>query len=95
MTTYRIEWRPRARADLRAIVLYIGKDNPRRAESFGKEIRDKLGLLAEQPKLGKTGRLPGIRELVVHRNYIVFYRVLAETSTVEIVSLKHAAQQEP
>ena len=38
---YRIEWRPMAREDLRAIVRYIGKDNPTRAKSFGQELRDK------------------------------------------------------
>ena len=34
-----------------------------------------------------------VRELVVHRNYIVFYRVLEESSTVEILRVRHAAQQ--
>jgi toxin ParE1/3/4 len=36
-----------------------------------------------------------LRELVVHPNYIVFYRVLAEARTVEILRVKHAAQQAP
>ena len=35
---YRIEWRPMARDDLLAIVRYIGKDNPTRGKSFGKEL---------------------------------------------------------
>jgi addiction module RelE/StbE family toxin len=95
---YRIEWRPMAREDLRAIVRYIGKDSPTRAESFSKELRDKTKPLAQHPELGRQGR-PGLpewlRELVVHPNYIVFYRVLAETRTVEILRVKHAAQQTP
>ncbi|WP_090141780.1 type II toxin-antitoxin system RelE/ParE family toxin [Limnohabitans sp. DM1] len=93
---YRIEWRPMAREDLRAIVRYIGQDNPTRARSFGQELRDKTAPLAQHPQLGRQGR-PGLpewlRELVVHSNYIVFYRVLAETRTVEILRVKHAAQQ--
>ncbi|MDP2119588.1 MAG: type II toxin-antitoxin system RelE/ParE family toxin [Hoeflea sp.] len=93
---YRIEWRPMARDDLRAIVHYIGKDNPTRAKSFGQELRDKTKPLAQHPELGRQGR-PGLpdwlRELVVHPNYIVFYRVLAEARTVEILRVKHAAQQ--
>jgi toxin ParE1/3/4 len=93
--TYRIAWRPMAREDLRAIVAYIGKDNPTRAKSFGKELRDKTKPLAQHPELGHPGRLPGIRELVVHRNYIVFYRVLAQDRTVEILRVRHAAQQLP
>lgn len=90
---YRIEWRPLAREDLRAIVRYIGKDNPARAQSFGAELRAKTKPLAQYPELGGEGRLPGIREFVAHPNYIVFYRVLAEARTVQILRVKHAAQQ--
>lgn len=97
-TPYRIEWRPKAREDLCAIVRYIGKDNPTRARSFGLELRDKTLPLAQHQELGHTGR-PGlpdyVRELVVHQNYIVFYRVLDEARTVEILRVKHAAQQTP
>jgi addiction module RelE/StbE family toxin len=95
---YRIEWRPKAREDLRTIVRHIGKDNPARAKSFGQELRDKTKPLAQHPELGRQGR-PGLpdwlREIVVHPNYIVFYRVQAEARTVEILRVKHAAQQTP
>ena len=84
-----------AREDLRGIVRYIGKDNPARVKSFGKDLRDKTKPLAQHPKLGRPGRLPGIHELVAHSNHIVFYRVLAEDHTVEILRVKHAAQQTP
>ena len=95
---YCIEWRPKAQEDLRAIVRFIGKDNPARAKSFGQDIRDKTKPLAEHPELGRTGRpgLPAdVRELVAHPNYIIFYRVLAEARTVQILRVKHAAQQTP
>jgi len=97
-TPYRIEWRPKAREDLRAIVRYIGQENPTRARSFGRELRDKTLPLAQHPKLGRNG-WPGlpdyVRELVAHRNYIVFYRVLEEARTVEILRVKPASQQTP
>jgi addiction module RelE/StbE family toxin len=84
--------------DLRAIVRYIGKDNPSRAKSCGAEMRDKTERLAQHPELGRTGR-PGLpdwlRELVVHPNYVVFYRVLAAKRIVQILRLKHTAQQMP
>ena len=84
--------------DLRAIVQYIGKDNPTRAKSFGKELRDKTKPLAQHPELGRTGR-PGlpdwVREMAVHPSFIVFYRVLAEARIVQILRVKHAAQQVP
>lgn len=95
---YRIEWRPKAREDLRGIVRYIGKDSPIRAKTFGKELRDKTKPLAEFPNMGRAGR-PGLpdwlRELVAHKNYIIFYRVLDESRTVEILRVKHTAQQTP
>lgn len=95
---YRIEWRPLAREDLRAVVQYIAKDNPARGKSFAAELRDKTKPLARHPELGLTGR-PGLpdwlRELVVHPNYIVFYRVVAADRTVQILRLKHTAQQLP
>lgn len=95
---YRIEWRPMAREDLRVIVRHIGKDSPTRARSFGQELRDKTRPLAQHPELGRPGR-PGLpewlRELIVHPNYIVFYRVLIEARIVEILRVKHVAQQTP
>lgn len=88
----------KAREDLHAIRAYIGKENPTRARSFGQEFRDKIKPLAEQPELGRSRR-PGlpddVRELVVHRNYIIFYRVLSDARIVEILRVKHAAQQAP
>lgn len=87
-----------AQADLDDIIDYIAQDNPTRAGTFGQELRDKTLLLARHPKMGRTGRpgLPAfVRELVAHRNYIVFYRVDDDTGTVEILRVKHAAQQMP
>lgn len=95
---YRIEWRPTAREDLRAIVRYIGQHNPSRALSFGKELRAKTLPLALHPELGRPGGadLPqGVRELIAHRNYIILYRVIVEERLVEIMRVKHAAQQLP
>ena len=89
-----------ARDDLLAIVRYIGRvnHNPTRGKSCGKELRDKTGPLAQHPELGRHGR-PGLpdylRELVIHPNYIVFYRVLADARTVQILRVKHTAQQLP
>jgi len=95
---YRIVWRPMAEADLNNIIDYIARENPDRAESFAQELRDKTLPLAQYPNIGRKGRpgLPGwLRELIVHQNYIVFYRVLDKTYTVEILRVKHAAQQTP
>ncbi|SOD41818.1 type II toxin-antitoxin system RelE/ParE family toxin [Nitrosovibrio sp. Nv4] len=51
-----IEWRLRAREDLRAIVAYIGKDNPNGARSFGQELRDRRAPLLTRPSYMMTAR---------------------------------------
>lgn len=97
-TSFRIEWRPRAGEDLRSIVRYIAHDNPLRALSFGQELRDKAQRLAQHPELGRPGRPglpPGVRELVLHPNYILFYRLRSAEHVVEILRVKHAAQRMP
>ncbi|MGH8803067.1 MAG: type II toxin-antitoxin system RelE/ParE family toxin, partial [Casimicrobiaceae bacterium] len=82
--------------DLDAIIDYIARDNPRRAEAFGQELQEKTMALAHHARLGRAGRpgLPiGVRELVVHRNYIVLYRVRQAERVIEILRVKHASQQ--
>lgn len=96
--SYRIVLRLMAETDLDNIMDYFAIDNPDRAVSFGLELRATISLLSQNPKLGRSGR-PGLpsflRELVVHPNYIVFYRVLSKERIVEILRVKHAAQQMP
>lgn len=95
---YRVEWRSVASDELLSIVRYIAQDNPALARRFDIELRNKVGLLAQYPELGRVGRpiLPGhLRELVVHRHYIVFYRVLDKARVVEILAVKHTARQIP
>ncbi|MEN9544663.1 MAG: hypothetical protein RLZZ598_1496 [Pseudomonadota bacterium] len=97
-TDYRIAWRPKASEDLRSIVRYIAQDSPARARTFGKKLREKVEPLAKHPLLGHEGRpgLPAdVRELVLHQNYIAFYRVLDASRTIEILRVKHVAQQTP
>lgn len=95
---FQVEWRPSALEDLSAILRHIAKDNPKRAKDFAKELRAKAELLALHPQMGRIGR-PGlpdwVRELVAHRNYIILYRLVNTSRTVEILRIKHAAQQMP
>lgn len=51
-------------------------------------------MLAEQPSMGRPGRVPGTRELIVAKTrYIVPYRVRGET--VEILRVFHTLRRLP
>ncbi len=58
-------------------------------------LRGRVSQLAQFPNLGRPGRIENTRELIVHPNYIVFYRVLEDARLVQILRVKHAAQQWP
>lgn len=93
MSAWRIVWRPDAIDDLRAVVRYIGEENPARAHSFGDELRQQMQALEQFPERGRPGRVKGTRELVLHPNYIGFYRVLEGQQQVEILRIKHARRR--
>jgi toxin ParE1/3/4 len=88
-----VRWTKRALAALAAIAAYIEHDNPVRAKTFVGEMRDKTEMLGEFPGMGRPGRAPGTRELVVHENYIVPYRVRG--TFVDIVTVQHVAKRWP
>jgi toxin ParE1/3/4 len=89
----RVRWRRLAAADLDAIVDYIARDNAIAAMALGDTVVRRVAELAEQPKLYRSGRVRGTREMVVHPNYIVVYRI--KRDEIEIVRVLHAAQQWP
>lgn len=88
-----VKWTKTALANLVAIVAYIEKDNAERARSFALEIQAKTNSLAEFPGMGRPGRVIGTRELGIHSNYIVAYRVRRDV--VEILRVQHAAGRWP
>ena len=88
-----IRWTRKALENLDAIAAYIALDNPTRARSFVGEIKEKTALLAQFPAIGRPGRVPGTRELVVHENYVVPYRV--KDGTVQILRIHHVARLWP
>lgn len=92
-STVEVLWTRKALANLDAIATYIERDNPNRAASFVGEIKEKTDLLAHFPAIGRPGRVPGTRELVVHENYVVPYRV--KDGTVQILRVHHAARLWP
>lgn len=89
-----LQWRPQAQADLLEILEYIAEDDLDAAVVLQREIDDKTAALPLHPKLYKlSARVPGMRELVIRPNYVVFYRESAHL--VEIVNVVHARRQWP
>jgi len=90
----RVRWLRRALRNLDQEADYIARDDPQAAARVVERIAATVDLLATQPALGRTGRVPGTRELIVTGTpYIVPYRV--RDDTVEILRVFHGARRWP
>lgn len=86
-------WLASAQRDLATIISYIAERDPAAARRLRISIEQAVVLLVEHPYLFRPGRVPGTRELVAHPNYIVVYRVTADS--VEVVAVVHARRRYP
>ena len=89
----KVRWRPAAEADRDGIIEYIAQDDPVAAIDLGDAIDRRVAELPKHPKLYRVGRVKGTREMVVHPNYIVVYRIVR--SAIEILRVLHSARQWP
>jgi len=85
-----LKWTKTALRSVDEIAGFIAKDNPTRATSFVLELKVAVTKLQVHPGMGRAGRVPGTRELVLHKNYIAIYRVRVDD--VEILRLHHVAR---
>jgi len=86
-------WKLSAVSDRRGIAKYIAKDNPTAAVEIVDLLIKTAGMLDENAKLGRTGRMKGTREAVAHPNYVVVYEVSA--NAVTILRILHTSQTWP
>ncbi|UZR27132.1 type II toxin-antitoxin system RelE/ParE family toxin [Methylococcus mesophilus] len=90
----KIIWAPQALRDLREIYLYLLKDSPGAVRALHERIRSRVLQLADAPQIGRPGRVPGTRELVIPGSrYIVPYRVAGDT--LQILRVYHTARVWP
>ncbi len=89
----RVVWAEDARSDLRLILSYIAERNPDAAEAMNDLFEAAAERLARFPMAWRPGRRLGTREMVVHPNYILVYRV--EETLVRIVNVLHTSRQYP
>lgn len=81
-----------AEHDLETIGDYIARDNPARAISFLRELREKCLGLADFPErflLVPRYEAMGVRHRT-HGNYLIFYRL--ESDRLIIIHILHGAQ---
>lgn len=89
-----IRWLEEVVCDLQALRCYIAQDNVKAAHRVVSKVLNSVNLLSEQPSIGRQGRVPNTRELIISRTpYIVPYRV--KNSTIEILRVFHCAIQWP
>jgi len=91
----RICWSPEAVDDLAELRAHIAEDDPYAAQRVAFRILEAVEtLLARNPAVGRPGRVPGTRELIVARTpYIVPYRLVGET--LQILRVYHSARRWP
>ncbi len=80
--------------DLDDIAGYISQDNPEADRRTVRRLWTAVKSLAEQPEMGRPGRVHGTRELVVSDTpFVVPYRVVG--SEIEILRVLHGARDWP
>lgn len=85
-----VEWTEHALRDLTRITHHIERDNPTAARALVQSIRDKTKRLADFPLMGRPSERSDVRELVVHKNYLVSYRIGRDG--VLVLQVWHVAQ---
>jgi toxin ParE1/3/4 len=89
----RVEWTKGALSQLEKAIGHIAKDNAPAADRLESNVFYHSDLLGEFSAIGRPGRAKGTRELVIHPNYLLIYKVTPQT--IRIVRFLHARQQYP
>ena len=104
-----IVWSPEAIDDLAALRAYIAEQDPDAALRTALHILHNVEmLLPANPQMGRPGRVPGTRELVIPRTlFIVPYRVenieawpaptvgTRQAQTIQVLRVYHGARRWP
>ncbi|MBT9459449.1 MAG: type II toxin-antitoxin system RelE/ParE family toxin [Burkholderiaceae bacterium] len=89
-----IKWLRTALRNLDDEATYIAQDDPAAAGLVVARVLEAVAQLADQPGLGRPGRVPGTRELVVLKTrYLVPYRV--QGNIVEVLRVFHTSRRLP
>jgi addiction module RelE/StbE family toxin len=91
----KIRFTPESVEDLRSIHVYVAHFDERAADKIIARIDTAISFLGEFPEMGREGRIPDTRELVVpDTNYIVVYSIPSALD-VFILTIVHGREQFP
>ena len=89
-----LKWLRTALRNLDAEAAFIAEDDPAAARRVVERVLKAVAMLVAQPDIGRPGRVPHTRELVVlNTRYIVPYRVRGDT--VEVLRVFHTSRRLP
>ncbi|MBL6751550.1 MAG: type II toxin-antitoxin system RelE/ParE family toxin [Nevskia sp.] len=89
-----VRWLKRALRNLKEEAEFIAQDDPRAAAQIVTRIEHAVAMLRDHPHLGRVGRLPGTRELVVPDTpCLIPYRVRGQQ--IEILRVFHGGRRWP
>ncbi len=88
-----ILWSPEAVEDLTSLRSYIAEDDPAAARKVVLHIMHSIQqLLPDNPQMGRPGRVPGTRELVISKTpFIMPYRL--QRNLIQILRVYHGARR--
>jgi toxin ParE1/3/4 len=88
-------WSPQAVEDLASLRAYIAADDPAAARRVALHILNSVETaLPRSPQMGRPGRVPGTRELVIPKTpFIVPYRL--QGRVIQILRVYHGARRWP
>ena len=89
-----VKWLRTALQNLDHEATFIAQDDASAARVVVERVLAAVAMLAEQPGLGRPGRVPETRELIVAKTrYLVPYRVRG--GTVEVLRVFHTSRRLP
>ena len=89
-----VRWLRRALRSLEQEAAFLAQENPGTAVARVAEADASTRLLVHRPEIGRPGRVPGTRELILpHFPYLIPYRV--REGRVEILHVLHTSRRWP
>lgn len=89
-----VRWLRRALQNLDDEAEYIAKHNPRAAAEMFVYVQAQVAALADHPAMGRPGRLPGTREMVIDRYPLLIpYRVVGDQ--LQVLRVFHTSRKPP